>query len=238
VWGLPVTDDALEDFHWLLQEIRQAGGDALICQATFIAGLADDVATALLAATDSGGPPEPRLPAKTAGASELERYRARVWVTRRGVKADRIGSAWLIKRLIDPEATFKFVSEAEYEPAGGDIRFDMYDAEFTHQGDACTFEVLASAFIPGDQAVAAIGEIIHDIDLKEPRFARPETEGFRLLLLDGVCRDGVEDEERLERGFALFDTLRSALDGHERQRGPEPGMHGPRRPSESPGGNS
>lgn len=69
-------------------------------------------------------------------------YRGRVWVTRTGVHVDRIASAWLVKRFIDPEATFKFVPAKGYVPEPGELRFDMFDAEFTHEGDRCTFEVL------------------------------------------------------------------------------------------------
>ncbi|MEX1258769.1 MAG: chromate resistance protein ChrB domain-containing protein [Gemmatimonadota bacterium] len=216
VWGLPVTNESLEDFQWLAEEVQGADGEALICQATFVAGLTDEVSEALLAAAGSAPQPESRASAPKPGSArsfDPMDFRGRVWVTRRGAKADRIGSAWLIKRFVDSDATFKFVSETGYVPSAGEIRFDMYEAEFSHQGDACTFEVLASTFVSVDRAVAAIGEIVHDIDLKESRFARPETEGIRLLLLDGVCREAVADERRLELGFALFDVLWNALNG-------------------------
>src|SRR5437667_7640398 len=72
----------------------------------------------------------------------LETLRNRTWVTREGVYADRIASAWLIRCFIDPEARFKFVSGKGYRPQGGELRFDMFEAEFTHEGDKCTFEVL------------------------------------------------------------------------------------------------
>src|SRR4030095_15116895 len=72
----------------------------------------------------------------------LVALRNRTWVTRQGVHVDRIGSAWLIRRFIDPEARFKFVSGKGYRPAEGELRFDMFQAEFTHEGDKCTFEVL------------------------------------------------------------------------------------------------
>ena len=68
--------------------------------------------------------------------------KGRVWVTREGVQIDRIASAWLIRRFIDPEARFKFVPGTGYVPAPGELRFDMFEGEFTHRGDRCTFEVL------------------------------------------------------------------------------------------------
>jgi len=74
--------------------------------------------------------------------SHLKSVRGRVWVTRKGVHVDRMASAWLIRRFIDPGARFKFVPAKGYKPEKGELRFDMFEAEFTHEGDRCTFEVL------------------------------------------------------------------------------------------------
>lgn len=215
VWALPVNDDALEDFQWLLREIEADGGDALICEASFVEGLQEHQSTALrnvLAEQERLQSGKSMGPAASESPSQ-ESLRNRVWVTREGVKADRIGSAWLIRRHIDREASFKFVPARGYVPHPDEVRFDMYQAEFTHEGDACTFEVLASEFVPGDPAIAAMGEVVHDIDFKEPRYGHPQTEGFRSLLVDGVCREGVADERRLELGFNLFDALWTAFGG-------------------------
>src|SRR5262249_27879711 len=100
-------------------------------------------------------------------ASGLEALHGRTWVTRQGVHVDRIGSAWLIRRFIDPEARFKFVPGKGYRPDEGELRFDMFQAEFTHEGDKCTFEVLLGRTALKDPALRAIGEIIHDIDLRD-----------------------------------------------------------------------
>ena len=113
------------------------------------------------------------------------------------------------RRYIDPEARFRFVHD-DYMPAEDEIRFDMYEAEYTHLDDSCTFEVLASIFAPSEPAIAAIGEIVHDIDLKDDRFRRPETAGVQLLL-DGIVAAAPNDEERLECGLRLFDDLWFAL---------------------------
>src|SRR5207302_7386014 len=89
-------------------------------------------------------------------ADSLETLRGRTWVTREGVHVDRIGSAWLIRRFIDPDAHFKFVSGKAYRPDEGELRFDMFRAEFTHVGDKCTFEVLLDRIALNDPALRAI----------------------------------------------------------------------------------
>lgn len=131
----------------------------------------------------------------------------RIWVTRRGVKVDRIASAWLIRRFIDPEAVFHFVDPDSYSHHTGDIRFDMFEGEFTHQGEACTFEVLISVHnLKADAALVAVAEMVHDIDLKDGRFQRVETAGLARLI-DGLCSQTPVDELRLERGGLIFDSL-------------------------------
>src|SRR6266540_3008799 len=96
-----------------------------------------------------------------------EEYGGRTWVTRAGIKVDRMASAWLIRKFIDPQARFKFVPAKGYEPQKGELRFDMFEAEFTHEGDLCTFEVLLRHFDIKDAALRQIAEIVHDIDLKD-----------------------------------------------------------------------
>jgi hypothetical protein len=132
----------------------------------------------------------------------------RIWVTRKGVKVDRIGSAWLIRRFIDPKATFRFVVPETYVHAEAEIRFDMLEGEFTHEGDQCTFEVLlaANGLKQNHPALLAIAEMVHDIDLKEDRYQRPETAGLTRMIA-GLCSQTPEDELRLERGGMIFESL-------------------------------
>ncbi len=132
--------------------------------------------------------------------------RNRVWVTRRGVRVDRIASAWLIKRYVDPAAQFKFVAGKGYSPDDGEIRFDMFEAEFTHEGDLCTFEVLVRLAQQDDSALQSIAEIVHDIDLKDSKFGRPETAGIANLI-SGIVAGIDDDERRIERGSQLFEDL-------------------------------
>jgi hypothetical protein len=135
-----------------------------------------------------------------------ETYRARTWVTRAGVHVDRMASAWLIRRFVDPEARFKFVTTKQYEPKDGEVRFDMFDAEFTHESDRCTFEVLLDRTRLHDPALRAIGDMVHDIDLKDAKFDRPETAGIAVLLAS-IAMAHRDDEARIERASLALDDL-------------------------------
>ena len=140
--------------------------------------------------------------------------KGRTWVTRQGVQVDRIASAWLIRRFIDPEARFKFVPGAGYVPQQGELRFDMFEGEFTHQGDRCSFEVLVAHAKLDDPALVAIGEIIHDIDLKDGKYGREEAGGIRTLIA-GIASKPNNDEQRLARGAVLLDDLYSSFAGKQ-----------------------
>jgi hypothetical protein len=271
VYALPATPEAQEDFEWLLREIAQGGGEAIICEARLVEGLTDQEVRALFnqardedyeelakelraltAALGDDLPPEQGAEAKAQFARlktrlaqitaidffgadgreaaeghllELEsrlreevpveppamgrglgELKSRTWVTRTGVHVDRIASAWLIRHFVDPKARFKFVPAKGYVPEPGELRFDMFEAEFTHEGDRCTFEVLLRHLSLGEPALRAIAEIVHDIDLKDGKFARPEADGIRTLIA-GICAATGDDEERLARGGAVFEDL-------------------------------
>jgi hypothetical protein len=135
-----------------------------------------------------------------------DEFRARTWVTRKGIHVDRMASAWLIRRFIDAEARFKWVPPKGYQPASGELRFDMYEAEFTHVGDACTFEVLLERAALSDKALHAIAEIVHDIDIKDEKYRRPEVAGVASVVA-GIALASNDDDERLARASALFDQL-------------------------------
>jgi hypothetical protein len=125
------------------------------------------------------------LPAATSdmrSESDTAQFRGRTWVTRQGVHVDRIASAWLIRRFIDPDARFKFVPSQGYEPAPGELRFDMFEGEFTHEGDRCTFETLLVRFALDDRALHLLAEIVHDLDQKDEKFGRAEGPGLASLL--------------------------------------------------------
>ncbi len=116
-----------------------------------------------------------------------------------------------IRRFIDAKATFKFVDEQDHIPQIGEVRFDMFEAEFTHEGSLCTFEVLLTyAQLRHDPALIAIAEIIHDIDMKDSRFGRDEAAGISLLL-DGIIRREQDDSGRIARSGPIFDDLYESL---------------------------
>jgi hypothetical protein len=142
----------------------------------------------------------------SSAARPPETLRNRTWVTREGVYVDRIASAWLIRRFIDPEARFKFVSGKGYRPKQDELRFDMFEAEFTHEGDKCTFEVLLDQCRLKDAALRAIAEIIHDIDLKDGKFGRTEVAGIRTLM-EGIGAATSDDTQRIARGSEVFNDL-------------------------------
>jgi hypothetical protein len=139
-------------------------------------------------------------------AAEAEKYRGRTWVTRKGIHVDRMASAWLIRRFIDPAAKFKWVSPKGYVPKDGELRFDMYEAEFTHVGNLCSFEVLMQRTGHKDRALQTIAEIVHDIDIKDERYQRAETAGVASLVA-GIALASADDDERLARASAAFDQL-------------------------------
>ena len=161
----------------------------------------------LAALETSAQPTRPAPAANVSGlAGRLPEFRGRAWVTRQGIHVDRIASAWLIRRFIDPEARFRFVPGNGYHPQPGEIRFDMFEAEFTHEGNCCTFEVLSKRFALDDPALRLIAEIIHDIDLKDSKFGREEVPGITSLI-SGIALAHKKDEIRLQRGAALLDDL-------------------------------
>ena len=269
VYVLPDQASCRENLEWIVREIKDEGGEALLCQTTLVAGQDDEGLRQLFRdARDSDfdalaeeakeliqdaepakakaalGRLERKLgaireldffgaPSRGRAEEALDRLRSllrrdqseepttsgggefhrRTWVTRRGIEEDRIASAWLIRRFIDPAARFRFVPESEPEREG-ELRFDMFGGEFTHEGRRCTFEVLVDRFLPDEDALRAIAEVIHDIDLADEEFDRPETPGIERLI-QGLVRLEGEDLARLDRGATLLDALYVAFGGTE-----------------------
>ncbi|MGB7948316.1 MAG: chromate resistance protein ChrB domain-containing protein [Candidatus Binatia bacterium] len=275
VYALPNSDQAREDFQWVLREITEGGGDGTLCEARLIDGITDDQVEAIfltarradygriaedarrlaktlsakgnlneerrpqleldlarlkrrldeVIAIDFFGAPgreaaaglvtgidsrvhgnKARLSGSASPTASRKGLRGKTWVTRKGVHVDRIASAWLVRRFIDSDATFKFVPAKNYKPLANEVRFDMFEAEFTHVGDRCTLEVLIEQTGIADKAVGRIAEIVHDIDLKDSKFEHPETLGIDRLIA-GIAMAHKHDEIRLARGAAVFEDL-------------------------------
>ena len=147
-------------------------------------------------------------PRTTLPRLEVKNYRGRTWLTRPRPEIDRVGSAWLIRRFIDPRAKFVFATAV---PSNREIfPFDMVDVEFSHRGDRCTFETLIRRFGIEDKAITKIAEMIHDADLEDSKFQRSECIGIDRVL-KGWAKSGMSDDQILVRGFECFDGLYSFL---------------------------
>jgi hypothetical protein len=178
-----------------------------------------EVAEGLLAALEARMKPKLQVPEAPSPTHRLEEVQGRTWVTRTGIKVDRMTSAWLIRRFIDPEARFKFVPAKGYLPGKGELRFDMFEAEFTHEGDQCTFEVLLRRFGLQDPALRRLAEVVHDIDVKDAKYGREEAPGIAQAV-SGIAAAHAADEDRLARGSALFDDLYAGYRASPRQKEP------------------
>ncbi len=113
-----------------------------------------------------------------------------------------MASAWLIRRFIDPKATFGFVET----PAKADVPFDMYTGAFSHHGSLCTFETLAQRFRLTDPAIGRIGHIVHDLDTKETRYGPAEAPAVGRLV-EGLRRTHADDHALLKQGITMFEAL-------------------------------
>jgi hypothetical protein len=273
VYALPANAETQEDFEWLLKEIVEGGGEAVMCEARLLGGLSDAQVRALFdAARDAdcteiakearelaaGMAADPTPEKLTEARSQIRRLRrrlaelvsidffgasgrlavegliagleaevaedkamteepskaaepitkfeGRIWVTRLDVHVDRIACSWLIRRFIDAEAVIRCVPGKGYVPKPGELRFDMFEGEFTHEGDRCSFEVLLARAGIADAALQAIAEIVHDIDLKDGKFGREETAGIASLIT-GIVVANEGDEQRIAQGAPVFDNL-------------------------------
>ena len=148
-------------------------------------------------------PPE-EPPRRQTPTLDLRALSGRRWVTRPRPHVDRIASAWLIKRFIDPEATFLFVAPREFPPDA--IPFDTPGAELSHYGNDCTFETLVKRAGLRDRRLTQLAEIIHEADLRDGKFPRDEARGIDLAIR-GFLAAHPNDHDVLTHGLALFEAL-------------------------------
>jgi hypothetical protein len=272
VYVLPAREETREDLQWIAREVVEEGGEATVCDATFVEGMQDEHVEALFRAArqadytqladearatlrELGARPKkderrtaaegdlgrlkkriaevtaidffgaPGREAADSALATLERrlappgearapeakpslasYRGRTWVTRKNVHVDRIASAWLVRRFIDPKAKLKFVPGQGYRAKDDEVTFDMFEGTFTHVGDRCTFEVLTETFGLKDAGLRAIAEIVHDIDVKDGKFERPEAPGLASIIA-AIALTKRDDAERIAFGGAILDAL-------------------------------
>jgi len=151
------------------------------------------------------GPKEGREP-ESPPSYRIQDYQGRTWVTRKDIHVDRMACAWLIRRFIDPKAQFRFVHAKTPAPQDGDVRFDMFEGEFTHEGDKCSFEVLVERMELEDPALRPLAQIVHDIDLKDEKYRRPETRGIESVIRS-IAHAHASDPVRVARASAVLDDL-------------------------------
>jgi hypothetical protein len=144
-----------------------------------------------------------------AGRKSPKDYVGRTWMTRPRPGIDRVSSAWMILRYIDPQAKFVFDDDPRRHPSA--IPFDMFNAAgFGHAGDDCTFETLVKSFRINDSRLTLIAQAIHDADLADERFGRVEALGIDRIL-DGWNKQGLADDEILRRGVEMFEGLYNGI---------------------------
>jgi hypothetical protein len=129
----------------------------------------------------------------------------RTWITRPQPGIDRVASAWLITRYIDPQAKFLFAKDARRHPDA--IPFDMFNSGgFGHAGNDCTFETLLRNFAIKDSRLRLVAQAIHDADLADEKFGRTEALGIDRVL-EGWNTTGMTNEEVLRRGMEMIEGL-------------------------------
>lgn len=267
---LPAREECSEAFQWLAQEIRSAGGEALVMRVERFEGLTDKEIVSLfckarageyremgdrisdLTGSHSAAIPEdmahlrgaiarlrrryseiahidyfncpegkliahglstleqlcsPILPSPVSvPKADIDQYRRKVWVTRPHPYIDRLACIWLIRHFINAQATIRYSERPKLEEAS----FDMEGGEFGHRGNLCTFETMLLAFGFNDPGLHPLAEIVHEIDLRDGRYAWPETTGIEKIL-SGWAAAGLSDKELESRGVALFEGLYTAL---------------------------
>jgi len=163
-----------------------------------------DEAQALLART----PAATKAISKAGEKLMVEKFHTRTWVTRPRPGVDRMSSAWLIRRFIDPEAKFAFAEKPNGVP--GSVPFDMFGVLLSHEGNCCTFETLLRRFAISGTALARIGQIVHNLDLKDERFETPEAVAVGRLV-EGLRQIHADDHKLLEQGMEIFEALYRSL---------------------------
>lgn len=185
--------------------------EALV-QIDFYLGEASHQASRMLDELESGiitiqSPDEPQAVFRKLPKLNLKNYQEKKWATRSGLWVDRLASAWLIRKYIDPKASFiwlKTISDCPKSAFG----FDFDGATFTHTDSLVTFEVIAQSFGINDDAIKRLGCLIHALDVGG--IQPPEAQGIESIMT-GLKISSKSDDELLEKASAVFDALISAF---------------------------
>jgi hypothetical protein len=147
--------------------------------------------------------PEP-VRRETRPTLDLTKLKGRRWVTRPRPHIDRIASAWLIKRFIDPDAQFLFAPPAEFPQDA--IPFDAPGVELSHQGEDCTFETLVKRASLRDRRLKRLSEIVHEADLRDGKYPREEARGIDVAVR-ALLAASTDDHQVLGQGMTIFEGL-------------------------------
>ena len=135
---------------------------------------------------------------------DLTTLRAKRWVTRPRPHVDRIASAWLIKRFIDPDATFVFAPPADFPKDA--IPYDAPGVELSHQGEDCTFETLVKRARLRDRRLTRLAEVVHEADLRDGKYPHEEARGIDVAIR-ALLAASPDDHHVLAQGMAMFEGL-------------------------------
>jgi hypothetical protein len=149
-------------------------------------------------------PGEPHATRQTIQRLDARDYQYRTWATRKRPWVDRLASAWLIKKCIDPHARFVWLNSPRITHVD-QIGFDFDGATFTHVGSRVTFEVLLASFtLDGDPALLRLGQLVHFLDVGG--IPVPEAKGIEVVLR-GMKEKIPDDDRFLAQACTVFDTL-------------------------------
>lgn len=148
-------------------------------------------------------PDEPHAIERVINRLSISNFKQKVWATRQRPRVDRLASAWLIKRFIDSQATFSWLSSVN-DISSSQIGFDFDGATFSHVGNRVTFEVLLESFNFQQPALKRIGQLVHYLDIGGTSV--PEAVGIETVL-SGLFETMTNDDQLLENTNILFDAL-------------------------------
>jgi hypothetical protein len=210
-WRSTLAETTEAQARRVLQQVRREY-EAIVAIDYFPGAAQGQTAQALAeadaAVTRHFSPDEPQPLHTSIRHLERTAYRGKLWATRQRVWVDRVASAWLIRRFIDPEARFLWLTTPQDCPADA-IGFDFDSAAFTHTGQRVTFEVFVASFdLETDPALARLGVLVHALDVGGVPV--PEAAGFEAILT-GVRASCADDDQVLTAMMPVLDALYTAF---------------------------